>query len=665
MNSIFDYFSRSQVPDLILCTPNGTPIQSLKGAYEVHHTPRYNAMGELSFIYPKSKDNGETFLPAYDYIKNKKMVLVKGMGYYIISECSEDATGSIPVKNVVCYSAEEAMNHKRLTGFTIDPIQLYDATDASKSLLDVLLKYYPTWSVDYIDPYVLTDTDGVDLYRGFEVDNNTLYSFLVEDVETAYNCVIIFDRINKTISAYAIDSLDDNTGVFLSFNNANLELHLEEFSDEMTTALYCFGGKDLDVRRANPLGKNVIYNFDYYKTTEWMSQDLIDALDAWETKIANSEEIFAEYGTDYASAITELAELDTKLTDLESALAGYNTTYEADKAGKLDTDEVEDSIKDTKSEIATQNELIATKEEEAAVLQGNMEKIARQLEFTSKINFENFIVGLNSIYSKLETISTNWNSIYFINSTVPSFDADVYDVSVGEVVGSFNLVFDELNYLIELSKDIYLDYYNMTNDDKNSIKTSINNLIIYLNTTYDLFSGMIQNTTTTRTLTSVMISLGNYLEILDYESNFTEDQYLRLQEFVFENTYTNNNIITTNVMTEEEIQVQIQSLYNQSKNVLERASKPRYEVNGNFANVLSLPEFSDFIEKIDLGKIINVEINDGRVLELALLEMEFYYDDPASFNMIFSNRPRINNSNFQFADMFLNSAETASGVSGL
>ena len=104
MNQLFNYYEQAEIPTLTLCNPNKSSMYSLALASQIKNTVRYNAISELTFDYPQSGDSGETINPAYEYIKGKMLVLIEGVGYYIIGNAPEDLDGSIPIKHVTAMS---------------------------------------------------------------------------------------------------------------------------------------------------------------------------------------------------------------------------------------------------------------------------------------------------------------------------------------------------------------------------------------------------------------------------------------------------------------------------------------------------------------------------------------------------------------------------------
>jgi hypothetical protein len=665
MNSVFDYFLKKEIPTLILCTPNLVPVASLKGAYEIENTLRFNAISELTFKYPQSPDRGETIFPAYELLKNKMIVLVQGVGYYIITECPEESEGMTPIKEANCESMESALLHKRLTGLDVTSIMLYNASDQNDSLMDIILKYAPDWSLTYVDPDLLIDADGNEIRRAFQIDNSTLYNFLIDKVELAFSCVFTFDTFTKGISIYSIPNLDEDTNIFFSFNNVNKNITVTEYSDELTTGLYCYGADDLDIRSVNPLGTNIIYNFDYFKTTDWMAQDLIDAIDTWETAIAAYESTYLAYNillTDYA---VEQSALETTLAEYQAELAAAITALNAARAQRISTAALELEVRDLGVKVSVQNQLIAAKRAQVRIAENEIRKITAALYFTGQRNFDRFLIIVTNTYNKLFGLSKTWESTYNSNSTAPEIDFDQLADSTVDIRKNFTDVVSYADVLISLVQEADKDYWSVTEDDIINIQTAISNVIVNSQELYYVLSQLIPNTTVTTELLDVVSDLTCYNDIIEYADNFTETQNNNLQSFIYENTYTNDYIVITDIMNQTQVEEQINSLYLYSQSILSRASLPRYEVDGDFINLLSLQEYQTYITALDLGKLVTIEIRDGEIVKPALLEIEYVYDDPTSFNMIFSNRVRLNKSNFQFADLFIDSAETGSSVSGL
>lgn len=667
MNSVLDYFNKREVPTLLLCTPSLTPVASLNSAFNVVSTLRFNDMSELSFKFPKSIDNGKTSIAAYDKIQPKMVVKLEDVGYYIISECPEISGGESPVKEVTAQSLESEMLYKRITVLS-GTFKFYDAIYTADTIIGKVLKLLPNWSVGYIDPEL------AELYRTFDVGDNTIYNFLMSNVEEAFSCVFSFDALNRTISATLIKNLEYDSEILFGFGNTNKTITVSEYSDELATALYCYGGNDLDIHRVNPLGGNTIYNFDYYiedTTNEWMSEDLKDALAVWKANVDYKQQTYASLSLRHNEAIEKYTEIVQSLEDKKSSLSALQITLEGMLASgdKFTPEQIAQArldISNTQIAIRILRKTKATYRDQIDNYMASMRKITSQLKFSGKENWKTFCDELVTVINNVDYISTNWKSVYFETVDESELDFEQLSEVIPEIETLLNTTRTKAQTLLEEASARELRYWIITERDKNFVIALITDLTNSMGDVKRILYNLISNTDITINLSSDIIKLQSYTEILSYVSNLNQQQYSDLQNFIFYNTYTNSNIITTDIMTEKEIQSQAQLLYNQGVDVLERTSKPRYEFSGDFINILSLPEYSTFVERLDLGKQVSIELANGQIIhDVALLEISYDYEDPSAFSMIFSNRVKLNKSNFKFADLFIKSSSGDSGLSGI
>lgn len=647
MEALYNFFDHGEVPAFFLCDPNQNQLFSLGAAYNRKVSLRYNAIGGLEFDYPQSIDNGQTNLPAFDFIHNKMVVLVDGIDYYIINECPVSSEGTRLIKHIVAQSLDSALLMRKLVGFS-GTYNLYNQSDPYGTLLQELVDMLPSWSIGTVDSS-LQDT-----YRTFDENDTTVYNFLISTVATTYNCIFEFDNFNKTISAKAIDTLNPpKLGISLSLNNLLKSVKVDEYADEMATALYCYGGEGLDIHSVNPLGSNIIYDFHYYKSTDWMSQDLIDSIDAWETKIDNYQLTYANTLTDLKTYSASMVNLTTDLTDFESQLTSLLGIYKVRKQQKLDTSEVEKQIYNQRVKISGQNESISDLQKIIDGKESSLRLIVHDLSFTKYLSFKDFYSDIGYMMGVVETITKNWNTIYNEKSKAPEFNLALYNAKLPTIVDLVNKInhrYNELtNYIsIQLNTQPF-----KVNEDY--IKYILDVVIEVVDGLYNVLQEIIPNTSITVSLSSLSEELKNYQEIIYLQPNFTDELFLDLSAFIYENSYTNENIIITDIMTEDEIQEQAQELYDESVKVLARKSEPRYELSGDVINFISLKEYEAFTKNLVMGGLLDIVIDENNIIEAAVLELVINYDDPTDFQMTLSNRARLNKDNWVLTD-YLGSA---------
>lgn len=520
MNQEFDAFGQPEIPYIILCNPNKQELYSLGLAYNTKITKRFNAISEFSFSFPKSIDGGITNLEAYDYIQNKRLIEIEGYGWFQIVDPQGKLNGAVDIKEVSCQSLEVELVAKRVTAYG-GTKKLYDPFSPDGTVLQDMIELAPNWSIGEVDGALLT------LYRTFNVSDTNVYAFLSDSVSKAFECVFVYDTDNRTISAYSLDNATTETDIFLSFDNLISNATFTEKSDELVTALSVYGGGVLNIRNVNPLGTDKIYNFDYYKNSNWMSDGLITALNNWESIVATQQPI-------YADDLTLLSQYNAELLDLQATLSDYQAEYSA--------------------------------------LEGQK---------------------------------------------VVAIQAGVPYPTINDDLAAKQAQIDAQNVLISNKQ--------MQIDDVTAELQSIHNMV-------------------------------------SFSSNFTEDQLLELDNFIFENTYKNENIIQTDSMTAVEIQAAAQSLYDQGKSVLSRVSQPRYEFSLSLINYIDLQEFEVFTQQTELGCEVTAELEDGEAITTVLLEISQQFDDPSQFSMTFSNRLRLDNGAFIYSDLMGQVVKTGSAV---
>ena len=486
MNQIFNYFSQAEVPPLTLCTPAKQVLYPLPLAQNIHNTLVYNGLSELMFDYPQSADGNITTDEAYYFIQGRMLVLVEDIGYYIIDSCPEKIDGATSIKSCTCWSLESELNLKRVTNFT--------GTYTLTALLTEVLRLAPTWEIGTIDTTLL-DSAVPPMYRTFGIgsttsNNQTLYNFLMTTVEKAYGCVFIFDTFNKTISAEAVTRvatikanknsktgkvvyIEDEpdapkTNIYLSFDNLIKSIQYNEITDELCTALSCYGGTGLDIHNVNPLGSNVIYNFDYFMTTEWMTQGLIDALNDWEALVDTYQTTYSSPAvpvTVYADLLTQaenynlqLNKISADLSTLYSQLGSMYSVRAVRLQDGLDTVTVDGQIANQKVLLTSKQIDQASVQQEFDSIDIKLRDIVHKLYFTSKLSYDNFLDDVTNMQTDIKTMIAQWMLVYNVNTFYPDFDPTLLSNNAGTLQVSLNNALKEATVLADSLTAGYSSY---------------------------------------------------------------------------------------------------------------------------------------------------------------------------------------------------------------
>ena len=180
---------------------------------------KLNAPDEISFTTYKYLDKENQVIdPLWDEIEDLKLVYCKELDEFFsieVSKADEQAT----VKNVVGTDAaavelsQIVLNHNEYNTDEdiaredyVRPTIFYDRINHDSSLLHRCLEEAPQWSIAYVDSSL------ANLQRTFSADNISIYDFLTGDVAEQFNCLFLFDSVDKTISAYDLDTVCPSCG---------------------------------------------------------------------------------------------------------------------------------------------------------------------------------------------------------------------------------------------------------------------------------------------------------------------------------------------------------------------------------------------------------------------------------------------------------------------
>lgn len=326
MSFNFNYNVLNQVerPELFLANPNQSIIGCLKQNTELVFDLYLNNISKMSFRYYKYIDGIEN--PFYGKIENLMTILAVGISWFQVTSVDEQNDGGNPYLEIECSSLENEFTTKRLTSFGqlgssddwdggLDLYKLYDVTNTSKSIMHIVLAQLPSWSIGTIDS---TINNG---WRSFTDDDIDAYSFLTSSVSETYDCIFIFDTFSKTVSAYSLDSLNNHTGIILSYRNLIKNVNFKSNANDIRTRMAVYGGDDrgngnLNIIPCNATGTSIIENYDYY--IDKMSSGLQSAYNsyknAYNTNSSKLSSVLNTLGTLY----DELNSLEYKSPTIDS-----------------------------------------------------------------------------------------------------------------------------------------------------------------------------------------------------------------------------------------------------------------------------------------------------------------------------------------------------------
>lgn len=230
-------------------------------------------------------------------------------------------TGDRDIKVIQCFSLQDKLNKIKVRNFKgttkiYDPVNSWNNLDPTQSgicnyLFDILMK--GTWSISYISNSLLNT------YRTFDISEFSILE-TINQIQEIWGCIFLYDTFNQTISIKDYNELSGETGIILSNDNYIKEFKQQIVLENIVTRMYVEGKSNdsTGIRSVNITGENYIDNFSFYRSTVFMSGDLLQALNDLDELRTTKQGQFENYLTQLSTKQSEKAVLETQLSDLES-----------------------------------------------------------------------------------------------------------------------------------------------------------------------------------------------------------------------------------------------------------------------------------------------------------------------------------------------------------
>lgn len=229
------------------------------------------------------------------------------------------------------------------------------AQRCNRGILNQILDYLPDWKIGYVDSEIVSNIPTATLcckYRSLdEVNNEPVYSFLMNEVEKAYQCFFIFDSENMTINIISgnptqVDSngaprqegmVGSSSNIALTWSNAIKNTNIKATEDRAVTALRVHTAEDeYGMGLINPTGNDVLYNFTAYKSQMQYVADpdknrtLWEAVVAWQTEYNNQKSSYQSAAQTYVDKLLEIIKNESSISN---SLAEYRSVVDKISVG--------------------------------------------------------------------------------------------------------------------------------------------------------------------------------------------------------------------------------------------------------------------------------------------------------------------------------------------
>lgn len=318
----FDSLNRFEVPKFYVCNPGCTyekgilssTLGALSDTTDEELVLNFNTTSELNFRLNKIRredlEENRYVTKLYRAIQNRRLIFVEDIGFFIIRDVTDGFEAGVHYKDVRAESCEYEISQKALP-------YIEDGTYQFEELLEKVVSSLPLWKIGNVN------LDVANKWRTFEdvsVDANAL-SFLLEDMQDAYECIFLMDTVNRLIHVYDQNNFVEQTSIHITKDDLIESIEVSENSDDLYTAISVQGDENLNISPVNPLGGNVIYNFDYY--LDWMSSSLSQKVKAWQALVKSKEDPYYALNLEYYNSLTVKSGLSADIDMLKIQLEMY------------------------------------------------------------------------------------------------------------------------------------------------------------------------------------------------------------------------------------------------------------------------------------------------------------------------------------------------------
>ena len=602
------------------------------------------------------------------------------------------------------------------------PVTLYNQATPELSLLHLILEKIYGWTIGHVDASLTTMSRTFEVSRAsvydfltqdicdkfncfvvFDTINNTINvyaeslisKFIGDGNSTTFVISPPYDEIGTvSINSYKTTAYtyNSNTGililetpptdgamievvdgsqekwttdVYVTFDNLAQEVNVSYSADDIKTVLTVKGADDLDIREVN-MGLPYITDISYYYTVDWMGQDLYDAYTAYLKKSNNSQSKYTENSKQMLE-LDNYISYETNRLSLEYSIAEHVNsttvgTYYVRGGTYPNYYYVEVSLP---SEYNTNVEHYYSLSDND-INEGKVSKLYEAIQKYYNSQEEKDIEDINALADDFAFM--NVYTISYLTTELSKADTlEAKDTSVTNFLDEMwtQLGLTPLNSLYynpykEVEKaNIEAEWNQTTNENYwlyypvTLMLSTLNKAMAERNAKIDEYEEQYS------TLQEDNAKISNDLLVTN---NFTEKQLIRLNSFLREDEYTDDNFVETNSDSIEELMQTKQELLECGRIELSKLCEPKLEFSMTMANIYALHEFAPIVNQFQLGNLINVEIRSDYIKRARLLEVNINFDDFSDFSCSFGELTDLRTPSSIHADLLASAMSAGKSV---
>ncbi|MBP5463031.1 MAG: hypothetical protein J6Y20_13055 [Lachnospiraceae bacterium] len=355
----YNSLNRLEKPKLTLCSPGSTynngAISNVVGIltdYEAEEVVfNFNATSELNFrinrIRRESAEDNEHTYALFKSVQNRRLVFMDDIGYFMITSIDDGYQDGTQYKDVRAQSIDVEIQQKMIPYIEDGTYRFStDELEQNKGIFETIIEVLPLWTIGHVDSSVASK------WRTFEDVDTSLncLAFLLENIQDAYECIVLFDIVNRTINVYDQNNYVVDTSIHITKDDVIDSIDITENADDLYTAISVLGDENVTISAINPTGTNVIYNFDYY--LEWMSDNLREKVIEWRDDINAAKSGYYDMNLAYYQKLAEANNLQAEIDRINMQITMYQRCKDNIVASSITS---ENSLVDGYNEVIAEN----------------------------------------------------------------------------------------------------------------------------------------------------------------------------------------------------------------------------------------------------------------------------------------------------------------------
>lgn len=337
---------------LSLCKPNREIVGILQEAYDITHEVSLGDLSLLQFKVPfklaLSRNNKKNRNIAK--LKEKHMILYQYQQteeYFLIQKVVKSHTDNDEYMQIECSGLPIQLSYRTIANYK-------GVSKTASQLLSDGLKG-TAWAVGSIH-------GEYDVSRRSVEFSGNLLQFIM-DVAEAFEALVIFNTLNKTVNLHHPKHFGANRGFYTTYGKLLDSITYESDSTAQATRLLVRGKNGLTIAEATSTGTAFLEDYSYYYDD--MSDELREAIVAWQQLKESRESEFSELLHELTDQRARLATASNQMSELKSELALL-----------LDTLDVRNSRNEDVSSILAQKN---AKDAQLAVKEGEINTLLLQI----------------------------------------------------------------------------------------------------------------------------------------------------------------------------------------------------------------------------------------------------------------------------------------------